>query len=225
MTTDWTPGEELLVAARRHAALGDPHRLSVVEELLVTDRSPAWFAAQWGMTSNLVAHHVGVLVDAGLLRRTPSQGDRRRVYLQLTAAGRSMLAQQPVQAGRVVFVCTHNSARSQFAEALWRQRSRVPVSSAGTRPARSVHPLARRTAARHGIDLSGAVPKTLQPGALDHALVVTVCDSADRTTDAPHLHWSVPDPVAQGTEDAFEVAWQEVADRVEVLAPTITTQD
>ena len=57
------------------------------------------------------------------------------------------LSPPPVRAvSRVVFVCTHNSARSQLATALWAQRSMVPVASAGTRPAARVHPRAVRVA-------------------------------------------------------------------------------
>ena len=217
-----TNDPQLAERARLHAALGDPIRLAVAECLLLGDRSPASLSAQWGVASNLLAHHVSLLVAAGAVVRLPSQGDRRRVYLRLTAAGRAVLgpSSRALSTPRVVFVCTHNSARSQFAEALWRDRSRVPVSSVGTHPARRVHPMACRVARRQGVGLAGARPTPLTEGALSGALVVTVCDSADAEltpTRVQHLHWSVPDPVAIGGEPAFLRAWAEIAERIDVL--------
>ena len=208
--------------ARMHAALADPQRLAMVEELLLGDRSPGWFGDHWGAASNLLAHHTGVLVAAGLVVRHPSEADRRRVYLSLTEDGRSLVA-PPRIAGpeRVVFVCTHNSARSQFAEALWRCRSAIPAASGGTEPAARVHPVARRIAARHGVELPHAVPKRVPADALPGAFVLTVCDHADQHTPAPHHHWSVPDPVARGGEAAFEAAWAQIAGRVAELAATL----
>lgn len=55
------------------------------------------------------------------------------------------------------------------------------------------------------------------------ARVVTVCDSADRQTTAPHLHGSVPDPVAAGTTRAFTAARDHIAERIETLAAAART--
>jgi len=210
--------------SRRFAALGDPHRLSIAEELLRGDRSPAWFVHAWGLPSNLIAHHVRTLAEAGLIVRTPSEADRRKVYLQLTDQARYLLHAPPLGVQRVVFVCTHNSARSQFAEALWRRRSRVPVRSGGTDPADRVHPMARRTARGHGVDLSLGAPKRVAAADLEHALVVTVCDRADDSTAQPHLHWSIPDPVAVGTGHAFSASWEAIEERVASLAESAERQ-
>lgn len=218
MNVDWNPPDDVVRAARVHAALGDPHRLAMARELALGDRSPAWFASQWGLASNLVAHHVGVLAEAGLLQRTPSRADRRRVFLRLTDAGRAVVAAPAVAADEVVFVCTHNSARSQFAEALWRRSSAVPARSGGTLPAERVHPMAVRAARRRGTDLSRAVPTLAPAQPPPGALLVTVCDSADRETERPHLHWSVPDPVEAGTDRAFDDAWETIATRVLTLS-------
>ena len=209
-----------------HAALADPQRLAMVEELLLGDRSPAWFSHHWGVASNLIAHHTKVLAEAGLVDRRRSEADQRRRYLHLTETGRRLAALPAItDAQRVVFVCTHNSARSQFAEALWRSTSAIPAASGGTEPAARVHPLARRVAKRHGVDLRGAIPKHIGAEALDGAFVVTVCDHADERTPAPHRHWSVPDPVADGAEAAFEAAWEDIADRVEALASTLHEEE
>ncbi len=218
---EWRPSEQLVRRARVHAALSDPQRLAMVTELLLGDRSPTWCTRRWGIPSNLLAHHVNVLVDAGLAVRGHSEADRRRVYLHLTRAGRDVADPEPVRAGRVVFVCTHNSARSQFAEALWQRCSGVPAQSGGTRPAEQIHPAAKREARRHGIDLGSAKPKLVPPGGLAGALVVTVCDNADLATAVPHLHWSVPDPVARGGESAFGAAWDDIAGRVDDLASAL----
>src|SRR5688572_19949951 len=100
--------------ARTHAALGDPHRLAMVDALRLGDRTFQELAATAGLPGNLAAHHLSVLDEAGLLVRRTSEGDRRRRYISLrlerldTADGGPSLT-----AGFIVFVCTHNSARSQ----------------------------------------------------------------------------------------------------------------
>ncbi|HUP22720.1 MAG TPA: arsenate reductase ArsC [Thermoanaerobaculia bacterium] len=85
---------------------------------------------------------------------------------------------------RVLVVCTHNSARSQMAEAILRHRygDRLEALSAGTEPG-SVHPLAMQVMAEAGMPLDGqrskSVAEVLQTGPVD--LVLTVCDSARET--------------------------------------------
>ena len=99
--------------ARIHAALGDPARLAIVDALTLGDASPGEIAADLDLPTNLVAHHVKVLQEAGLLVRTRSEGDRRRTYLRLIPGVLSTLTTARLDsAGWVVFVCTHNSARS-----------------------------------------------------------------------------------------------------------------
>jgi arsenate reductase len=123
---------------------------------------------------------------------------------------------------RVLFLCTHNSARSQMAEALLRARAgdRFEVASAGTEATR-VHPLAARVMAEIGLDLSGHRSKTvdeLLDRPWDH--VVTVCDGArERCPVFParthRLHWSFPDPSqAQGSEAERLAAFRDVRDRI-----------
>src|SRR5690242_9583335 len=103
-----------------HAALGDPHRLAIVDALAVSDLAPSELCELVGLESNLLAHHLDVLADAGLVERSLSHGDRRRRYLRLRRdALSSLLEPLPIAASNVVFVCTANSARSQLAAALW----------------------------------------------------------------------------------------------------------
>src|SRR5262249_31463686 len=105
-----------------HAALSDPARLRITDTLLAGDASPSELAAMLAMPSNLLAHHLHVLEQAGLVTRRRSEGDRRRTYLQLIPGALDALAPPPARAAvRVLFVCTANSARSHLAAALWRR--------------------------------------------------------------------------------------------------------
>jgi ArsR family transcriptional regulator, arsenate/arsenite/antimonite-responsive transcriptional repressor / arsenate reductase (thioredoxin) len=212
-----------------HAALGDPTRLAVVDALLLGDASPSVLASRLGIASNLMAHHVKVLESAGLVSRVRSEGDRRRSYLRLHSGTLDSL--NPVvrlATPRVVFVCTHNSARSQLAAALWRQHSEVPVTSAGTHPARRIHPRAVAAARRHSLGLGRARPAPVADVLTNTDLVVTVCDSAHEELEhellrrsTPALHWSIPDPAARDTDEAFEAAYVAVATHVDRLAPAV----
>ncbi len=133
----------MVARARTHAALGEPARLAIVDALALGDASPGEIANRLDMPTNLIAHHVKVLTQASLVVKVRSEGDRRRTYLQLRPETLAALA-TPRLTGfdRVVFVCTHNSARSQLAAALWRHRTRGAAASAGTQPAARVHPRA-----------------------------------------------------------------------------------
>ncbi len=120
---------------------------------------------------------------------------------------------------RVLFVCTHNSARSQMAEALLRHlgAGRIESASAGTEPSR-VHPLAVRTMAREGIDIRAQRAKGLaQVGRRRSDLVVTVCDLAreacsELLAGSEARHWSLADPAAvAGGERSRQRAFQDTA--------------
>ena len=150
--------------AALHAALGDPGRLTIVDTLAWGEASPGELAARLGMTSNLLAHHLRVLEDAGLLTRHRSEGDRRRSYVALNRDVLDLLqpSSPALVAERVVFVCTHNSARSQLAAAMWNDHSPVPATSAGTHPAPRVHPGAVAVAHRRHLSLVPAPPRHVQ---------------------------------------------------------------
>lgn len=223
MNTDWS--SELVARARVHAALGEPARLAIVDRLLLGDASPSEVGAELALPSNLLAHHVKLLGQAGLVERSRSEGDARRIYLRLRTAALAGLVPSGVrQARRVVFVCSRNSARSQLAAALWAKRSDVPTASAGTQPAERVHPLAVATARAHGLSLARARTHHVEQVVRPDDLVVAVCDNAHEELDpADRLHWSVPDPASVGTEEAFDSAFRDLADRVERLAPAVHT--
>ena len=102
---------------------------------------------------------------------------------------------------RVLFLCTHNSARSQMAEGLLRSMvgNRFEAGSAGTEKT-SVHPLAIRAMAELGIDTSAQSSKRYEDiAAQAWDCVITVCDDAnERCPIVPgsvkRLHWSFEDP-------------------------------
>jgi len=208
--------------ARIHAALGDPARLRIVDELVRSDRTFQELARAAGLPGNAAAHHLEVLESAGLIVRRVSEGDRRRRYISLRhdgLEGLDALASSPRRA--VLFVCTHNSARSQFAAALWRSRTGGAADSAGTQPADRVHPKAVRAAAELGLDLSTARPKGYAAVSAQPDLVVSVCDRAREAGlpfEAPAIHWSVPDPVPAGTPEAFRAAFADLSQRIDRLA-------
>jgi protein-tyrosine-phosphatase len=217
-------GSSLELRAQRHHALADVHRLAIVDELELSDRTPSELLAVTGLPSNLLAFHLDVLEGAGLVSRHGSHGDRRRRYVTLDdeALSRVEPAGGCVEVGEapVLFVCTGNSARSQLAAALWRDRTGRVGLSAGAAPASEVHHLAIEVAARHGLDLSAARPRGYDQVDLSPALVVSVCDRAREggvPFDAPTLHWSVPDP-AGGDIDDFEAVVTTIRRRIDRLA-------
>jgi len=123
---------------------------------------------------------------------------------------------------RVLFICTHNSARSQMAEGYLRAlgSGRFEAVSAGTR-ARGLHPLAVQAMAEEGIDISLQESKSLAQFVDDaFDVVVTVCDEANES--CPYFanakerrHWSFPDPsAALGDDETRFAAFREVRDAI-----------
>ena len=235
MNAEWDA--EVVRRAAVHAALGEPGRLAIVDALLLGEASPTELQQLLGMPSNLLAHHVRVLERVGVVSRHRSEADRRRTYLALTPGAFDALRPTAVHdAVRVVFVCTHNSARSQLAAALWNDTSPVPATSAGTHPAAAVHPGAIAAARRHHVPLSPVPPRHVDdvldaddPG----SLVITVCDAAHEELaqaappgpGAGRLHWSVPDPARTGQDLAFDRAVTDLTDRIARAVPAVRPTD
>ncbi|MFA7324795.1 MAG: helix-turn-helix domain-containing protein [Candidatus Nanopelagicales bacterium] len=214
--------------ARVLSALGDPIRLAVVDLLRVQDLSPDALAAALEVPGNLLAHHVKVLEDAGVVDRRHSQGDRRRTYVHLIngALAGLLSADFSYEAPRVVFVCTENSARSVIAEVVWNSVSDVPAVSAGTHPAEHVNAKARAAAERHGLSIDHfpqSVDEVLQAG----DLIISVCDTVnEELTPQPrsHIHWSVRDPASAGTDEAFNETFAELLSRIVQLSPRVHSE-
>jgi ArsR family transcriptional regulator, arsenate/arsenite/antimonite-responsive transcriptional repressor / arsenate reductase (thioredoxin) len=207
--------------ARRHAALGDPARLAIVEDLVSSDRTSLELQRRSGLASNLLAYHLEVLEEAGLITRCQSSGDRRRRYVCLR---RSALpkpwAHAAIAPQSALFICTQNSARSPLAAALWHQLTTNPATSAGTHPVARIHRGAIAAARRAGLDLSEVAPRHLNEVADIPELIVTVCDRAHEELDPEPswLHWSVKDPVDVGTKAAFDDTVSELRERITTLA-------
>jgi arsenate reductase (thioredoxin) len=123
---------------------------------------------------------------------------------------------------RVLFLCTHNSARSQMAEGLLKSTAaeRFEVASAGTQATR-VHPLAARVMAEVGVDVGGHTSKPVDEFLKQRwDYVITVCDAANEACpvfpgQATRLHWSFEDPSqATGTEAERLAAFRQVRDQI-----------
>ena len=135
---------------------------------------------------------------------------------------------------KALFLCTHNSARSQMAEGLLRHLAgdRFEVMSAGTE-ATHVRPLAVRAMDELGIDISGQESKILERylgETFDY--VITVCDDANEACPVfpgarRRLHWSFEDPAqATGSEEERRRVFQSVRDQIrERMEGELLTED
>jgi arsenate reductase (thioredoxin) len=123
---------------------------------------------------------------------------------------------------RVLFLCTHNSARSQMAEGLLRALAgdRFEAMSAGSE-ATHVRPLAVRAMEEIGLDISHQESRTLDRYLQEHLdYVITVCDDANEACPffpgaQSRLHWSFEDPSkAEGSEEERLEVFRSVRDRI-----------
>lgn len=131
---------------------------------------------------------------------------------------------------RVLFLCTHNAARSQMAEGILRDlaKGEVDVFSAGTEPA-GMHPLAVQALKAMGIDAGTQRSKHVDEFSdqvFDY--VITLCDAVREVCpvfpgDPERIHWSFPDPGAvAGTEDQRLQAFRQTAQELNMrLRPFI----
>ncbi len=131
------------------------------------------------------------------------------------------MKQRPV----VLFLCTGNSARSQMAEGLLREKADAlfEVHSAGTDPAGAVHPLAIRVMKEAGVDIARQQPKGVAEllGRLSVRHLIIVCDGANQRcpTTFPSIltrdFWPIDDPAAfRGTPEATAAKFREVRDEI-----------
>jgi protein-tyrosine-phosphatase/DNA-binding transcriptional ArsR family regulator len=200
-----------------------PLRWALMTELARSDRRVRELVAAVGEPQNLVSYHLRLLRTAGLVSARRSNFDGRDSYYHLdlarcaTAFGESATALHPGLAsknrvwptgGSVLFLCTGNSARSPMAEALLRHRvGGVQVMSAGSHPARRLHPNTVRVLREdYGIDLGTRLPQSLKAVTgrrFDH--VITLCDKIREIPrdhgSAVTTHWSLPDPSAAADTD------------------------
>jgi len=141
----------------------------------------------------------------------------------------------------ILILCTGNSCRSQIAEGYLKSLDpRLEVVSAGTGPASGVHPKAVSTMKEIGVDISGAVPKSVDEflgRPFDY--VITVCDKANKSCPVftgsvrRRLHIGFDDPaVATGTDEEILMMFRKVRDEIRTnfgvlyrdeIAPLMTT--
>lgn len=226
-------------AAQAFAILGHPDRLAVFRLLMrFAPRGvrPTEIAEALNLRPNTLSNHLGELVACGLAA-VERQGRSLFYSVDLDAAealigylaldvGRArpdliaplLNAHKDVAAMRtagfnVLFICSGNSARSIFAEALLRDLGggKFQPFSAGTRPNTALNPFALAVLKRNSHDVSGLRAKHISefqtPGAPVMDFVFTVCDTAAAEECPPWPgqpitgHWGLPDPVkATGTD-------------------------
>jgi protein-tyrosine-phosphatase/DNA-binding HxlR family transcriptional regulator len=209
-------------------------RWAIVQQLVSSDCRVNEIVATIGEPMNVVSYHLKQMRDAGLVAARRSDADGRDVYyslnlpvlsdaLQRTAhmLNPSLLAQaageSAVKPRRVLFLCTHNSGRSQIAEGLLRDLGgeRFEVFSAGSHPTIIV-PEARLAMEEIGIDIGGQVSSHVNDF-LDQPFdyVITLCDNM-REVCPPFsggevkLHWGYPDPARHQDREARLGAYRDV---------------
>ena len=230
-------------AAHAFATLGHPGRLAVFRLLMrfaPQGVRPTEIAAALGLKQNTLSHHLSDLTAAGLVQ-VERQG-RSLYYAVDLDATEGLIGYLALDVGRarpdllaplvpvqkdpaqmtvpdrdtdfdVLFICSGNSARSIFAEALLRDlgKGRFQAFSAGTRPNSALNPFALEVLRRNGHDTATLRSKHIsefqQPGSPVMDFVFTVCDTAAAEECPPWPgqpitgHWGLPDPVkATGTE-------------------------
>ncbi len=237
--------------AELFAALGQPHRLAIFRLLArrAPEAVPAGeIAAAVGIRANNASVHLASLQRAGLIGRD-RDGKSVLYRLDLAAAGRMIdylvldccrgrpelcaplattLLSRPRRHATmpepfsVLFICTANSARSIFAEAIMNREGggRFRAVSAGTGPAAALNPMAVDQLAALGYDLAPLRTKSVAtfqgPDAPRFDFVFTVCDRAANEDCPPWTgqpisgHWGIPDPArATGTEAERKLAFAE----------------
>lgn len=229
--------------------LADPANHAILARLARSDERPTKLSDITQLTPETVATALANLEAAGLVTSRQSDvGDGERYYhldlgklqQRYAMAGRAIhpalvpsdaeIAEEsaPQTKPRILFLCTHNSARSQMAEGLMRALSHgsIEVFSAGSEPGQ-IHPLAIETMASMRVDIRGQRSKHYREFLGQHFdYVITVCDRAREACPVfPGLqesfHWSIPDPAAVEDESerhrAFHQAATQLANRIRYL--------
>ncbi len=230
-------------AAHAFATLGHPGRLAVFRLLMrfaPQGVRPTEIAEALGLKQNTLSHHLADLTASGLVTVT-RQGRSLHYAVDLDTT-EGLIGYLALDVGRarpdlvapllfahkdaapmtaphrdtnfdVLFICSGNSARSIFAEALLRDlgNGKFQAFSAGTRPGTALNPFALEILKRNGHDVSGLRSKHIsefqQPDSPVMDFVFTVCDTAAAEECPPWPgqpitgHWGLPDPVkASGTD-------------------------
>jgi protein-tyrosine-phosphatase/DNA-binding transcriptional ArsR family regulator len=225
-------------ATHAFATLGHPGRLAVFRLLMrfaPQGVRPTEIATALGLKQNTLSHHLADLTASGLVSVT--RVGRSLYYAVDLEVSEALIGYLALDVGRarpdllaslrsttkdtamhepgfaVLFICSGNSARSIFAEALLRDLGggKFQSFSAGTRPGSALNPFALEILKRNGHDISGLRSKHVsefqKPGSVVMDFVFTVCDTAAAEECPPWPgqpitgHWGLPDPVkASGTD-------------------------
>ena len=225
-------------AVHAFATLGHPGRLGVFRLLMrfaPQGVRPTEIAEALGLKPNTLSHHLSDLTASGLVQ--VERRGRSLYYSVDLDTTEDLIGYLALDVGRarpdllapllgsprdtamrdtdfdVLFICSGNSARSIFAEALLRDLSqgRFQAFSAGTRPNTALNPFALEVLKRNGHDISALRSKHIsefqQPGSIVMDFIFTVCDTAAAEECPPWPgqpitgHWGLPDPVkATGTD-------------------------
>ena len=230
-------------AAHAFGTLGHPGRLAVFRLLMrfaPQGVRPTEIAGALGLKQNTLSHHLADLTASGLV--TVARQGRSLHYAVDLDITEGLIGYLALDVGRarpdlvapllfahkdaapmtaphrdtnfdVLFICSGNSARSIFAEALLRDlgNGKFQAFSAGTRPGTALNPFALEILKRNGHDVSGLRSKHIsvfqQPDSPVMDFVFTVCDTAAAEECPPWPgqpitgHWGLPDPVkASGTD-------------------------
>jgi ArsR family transcriptional regulator, arsenate/arsenite/antimonite-responsive transcriptional repressor / arsenate reductase (thioredoxin) len=230
-------------------ALANDARWELVHILSRGDHTDTELAKMLDLPRNQITHHMTHLREAGIVTERRSNTNPDEVYYSVslqelanafrTAAERlhpALLTQAPLEEVtttieeplRILFLCTHNSARSQMAEGLARHlgNGRVEAFSAGTE-ATFIKPEAIEAMRQRGIDISGQESELLTTYLdEDFDYVITVCDAARESCPffpggKRQIHWSFADPsdVEDPTQRqaAFNRTARELGNRIQFL--------
>jgi protein-tyrosine-phosphatase len=220
--------------------LANEVRWGVLKALASSDHQVGELVTLLQQPMNLVSYHLKKMREEALVTTRRSEADGRDIYYSLDLTRLRQLFLEAGQAlhpamgvalptldasrllpKRVLFICTHNSARSQMAEGLLRHLSqgRLHVVSAGSHP-NAVHPDAIAVMDRLGVDIRHQESRPIASfieQAFDY--VITVCDKAREVCPTfpgggQQIHWGFPDPVAIVENSARLKAFEQTAQRL-----------
>jgi ArsR family transcriptional regulator, arsenate/arsenite/antimonite-responsive transcriptional repressor / arsenate reductase (thioredoxin) len=219
-------------ASHAFATLGHPDRLAVFRLLMrfaPQGVRPTEIAEALHFKQNTLSHHLADLTASGLV--TVTRDGRSLYYAVDLDRAEALIGYLALDVGRarpdliaslhrnrkdtdmrdtdfdVLFICSGNSARSIFAEALLRDlgRGKFQAFSAGYRADTVPNPFALEVLQRNGHDIAGLRSKHVsefqKPGSIVMDFVFTVCDTAAMEECPPWPgqpitgHWGLPDPV------------------------------
>jgi ArsR family transcriptional regulator, arsenate/arsenite/antimonite-responsive transcriptional repressor / arsenate reductase (thioredoxin) len=223
--------------------LGHELRWRLLQSLSISDLRVQEMTRIVGEPQNVISYHLQMLETLGLVRVHPSAADSRESYYSIDLqrvgdlykmVGEALhpalsfnfpdplldfVSAEPPQ---ILFICTHNSARSQMAEGILRLHTgdKINVQSAGTQP-KTIHSLTVRVMEEMGIDSSRHWSKDLdQYSRHSFDYVITVCDRAREVCpefpgNPVKIHWSIPDPIlAEGSQNEQLAVFRQTAQEI-----------